>query len=38
VWWLTPIIPATGEAKVRKIVIPGQPREEEVLVKYLLNR
>jgi hypothetical protein len=26
-WWLTPVIPATQEGEIRRIVIPGQPRQ-----------
>jgi hypothetical protein len=27
VWWLIPIIPATWEAEIRRIMIQGQPRK-----------
>jgi hypothetical protein len=26
-WWLTPVIIATGEAEIRRIVVQGQPRQ-----------
>jgi hypothetical protein len=28
VWWLTPVIPATWEAEIRRIVGPGQPGQK----------
>jgi hypothetical protein len=26
-WWLTPVIPATQEAEIRRIVVQSQPRQ-----------
>jgi hypothetical protein len=25
-WWLTPVIPATQEAEIRRIMVPSQPQ------------
>jgi hypothetical protein len=28
VWWLTPVIPATQEVEIVRIMIPGQPQQK----------
>jgi hypothetical protein len=28
VWWLTPVIPVTWEAEIRRFVVEGQPGEK----------
>jgi hypothetical protein len=29
-WWSTPVIPATQEAEIRRIVVPGQPGKKKL--------
>jgi hypothetical protein len=39
--WLTPVIPATQEAEIRRIVVRGQPREtvfNTLSQKYLIQK